>query len=107
VPLNPGFEHGLLDLDDGKVLEYLGMGRDRLELSAEKDSRWLLLGGAPFEEEIVMWWNFVGRSHPDIVRMREDWMAGDRFGVVTGFDGAPLPAPPMPATTLVPRGRKR
>jgi redox-sensitive bicupin YhaK (pirin superfamily) len=107
VPLNPEFEHGLLDLDDGKVLEYLGLGRDHLELTAERDSRWLLLGGVPFTEEIVMWWNFVGRSHDDIVRMREQWATGDRYGTVTGFDGAPLPAPPMPATTLVPRGRRR
>jgi redox-sensitive bicupin YhaK (pirin superfamily) len=107
VPLNPGFEHGLLDLDDGKVLEYLGSGRERLELTAEKNSRWLLLGGEPFPEEIVMWWNFVGRSHDDIVKMRQEWAAGDRYGNVIGFDGAPLPAPPMPATTLVPRGRTR
>ncbi len=107
ITLDPGFEHALLDLDDGMVLEYLGSGRDRLELNAEKDSRWLLLGGAPFEEEIVMWWNFVGRNHDDIVAMREQWMAGSRFGKVTSAGGEPLPAPPMPATTLVPRGRRR
>ena len=32
-----------------------------------------LLGGEPFEDDIVMWWNFVGRSHEEIVQAREDW----------------------------------
>jgi hypothetical protein len=50
-----------------------------------------------------MWWNFVGRDHDEIVRDREDWMAGDRFGKVAGFAGDPLPAPPMPVTRLLPR----
>ena len=67
----------------------------------------LLLGGEPFAEEIVMWWNFIGRSHDEIVADREDWMAGRRFGPVRGFDGAPLPAPELPTTPLKPRGRLR
>ena len=33
----------------------------------------MLLGGEPFEEEIVMWWNFIGRSHEEIVEQREAW----------------------------------
>ncbi len=107
MALRPDFEYGLLDLDDGKILEYLGTGRDELELTAEKDTRWLVVGGTPFQEQIVMWWNFVGRSHDDVVQMRREWSEGDRFGTVTGFGGAALPAPPMPATTLVPRGRTR
>ena len=75
--------------------------------------RFLLLGGEPFEEELVMWWNFIGRSHEDIVAARNDWMAAidaggnDRFPVVPGYDGDPLPAPPLPGTTLRPRPRAR
>lgn len=34
-------------------------------------------------------------------------MTGDRFGTVRGYDGAPIPAPVMPATPLKPRGRTR
>ena len=71
----------------------------------------MLLGGEPFEEEIVMWWNFIGRSHEEIVEQREAWN-GDglafeppRFGVVRDFDGDRLLAPPMPNTRLKPRGR--
>jgi hypothetical protein len=69
----------------------------------------LLLGGEPFDEEIVMWWNFVGRSHEEIVTFREDWeSASARFAPVTGgYAGGTLPAPPLPTTRLKPRGRMR
>lgn len=67
----------------------------------------MLLGGEPFEEELVMWWNFVGRSQEEITRAREDWMSGDRFGTVHGYDGPPIPAPALPDVALKPRGRVR
>lgn len=67
----------------------------------------MLLGGEPFEEELIMWWNFIGRTQKEIEQAREDWMAGSRFGEVRGYDGAPLPAPDMPATPLKARGRAR
>jgi quercetin 2,3-dioxygenase len=53
-----------------------------------------------------MWWNFIGRTH-DIAQAREDWMTGDRFCVVKGYDGAPLPVPELPNVPLKPRGRVR
>ncbi|MFI7642128.1 pirin family protein [Nonomuraea sp. NPDC049400] len=111
MPLSPGFEHGLLLLD-GAVeqvspgsLTYLPPGRSGLRLSGR--GRVLLIGGEPFGEEIVMWWNFVGRSHEEIAAFRKDWMEGEGFGSVEGFDGAPLPAPVLPGTRLKPRGRVR
>jgi len=116
LPVDPGFEHGVL-VDQGTVrvgatpvrraeLGYTGPGHATLELANESDgpARLLLLGGAPFEEEIVMWWNFVGRSHEDIVRAREEWRrASDRFGAVEGYDGHRLPAPELPNATIRPR----
>ena len=52
----------------------------------------MLLGGAPFGEQLVMWWNFVGRSHDDIAVYREQWQNhDDRFGAVDGYRG-PCPA---------------
>ncbi|WP_214111044.1 pirin family protein [Acrocarpospora catenulata] len=118
LPLTPGFEYALLALDGAAEVEgtsfgpgpliYLGAGRHELTLHARESARLLLLGGVPFEEEIVMWWNFVGRSHQEIVEFRENWMAEGRgFGQVAGFDGPPLPAPALPGTTLKPRGRER
>ncbi|MEW1842230.1 pirin family protein [Nonomuraea angiospora] len=111
VPLSPGFEHGVLLLDGAVArlgagsLVYLPPGRSALRLSGR--GRVLLIGGEPFGEEIVMWWNFVGRSHDEIAAFRKDWMEGEGFGAVEGFDGAPLPAPVLPTTRLKPRGRVR
>ncbi|WP_127357369.1 pirin family protein [Actinacidiphila soli] len=117
LPVNPDFEYAVLTmsgatdvdgvrLDPGSML-YLGCGRTELPLRALSDSGLLLLGGEPFDEKIVMWWNFIGRSHDDIAQARADWMTGSRFGAVTGYDGAPLPAPELPPVALKPRGRVR
>jgi len=117
LPLRPDFEYAVLGLSgtvavDGVELAagpllYLGCGRPDLGLRATRTARVLLLGGEPFDDRIVMWWNFVARGHDEIVRMRGDWMAGQVFGTVDGYAGERLPAPPMPATPLRPRGRHR
>ncbi|MEV6227881.1 pirin family protein [Saccharopolyspora shandongensis] len=117
LAVNPGFEHGLL-VDHGDVrmtdtllhpaeLGYAQAGTGTLTLANESDktARMVLLGGPPFEEEIVMWWNFIGRSHEDIVRAREDWAnSSDRFGVVEGYSGDRLPAPVLPNAIIAARG---
>lgn len=117
LPLEPDFEYGVLAMSGevhvdgvpvlpGSML-YLGCGRTELPLRAESDAGLMLLGGEPFAEEIIMWWNFVGRSQAEIEQAREDWMEGARFGEVKGYDGASLPAPTLPAVPLKPRGRVR
>lgn len=118
LDIEPAFEHGVLvDLgpvvvDDTELkpaeLGYLASGRDRVVLAnpGPEPARLMLLGGEPFGEEIVMWWNFVGRSHEEIVEFREAWESGsDRFGRVEGYDGQPqrIPAPPMPNVRIRPR----
>ena len=117
LPLEPDFEYAVLSMSgeahvDGVPLQpgsmlYLGCGRSELPLRAESDAGLMLLGGEPFEEELIMWWNFIGRSHEEIAEARSDWMTGARFGEVTGYDGAPLPAPELPPVPLKPRGRVR
>jgi quercetin 2,3-dioxygenase len=121
LDLDPGFEHGVL-VDVGHVslgeqevkpaeLAYLGPGRTRLRLQCHDEARVIVIGGPPFGEEIMMWWNFVGRTHEEIVGFREEWQAQvhrdgkvvtdsstvnpGRFGVVDQ-PIAPLPAPTMP-----------
>jgi quercetin 2,3-dioxygenase len=89
-------------------LAYHGPGRSTVALANPSAgvARVLLLGGVPFDEELVMWWNFVGRSHQDIVAYRELWEHHDaRFGDVQGYQGSVsrLPAPPLPNVTLRPR----
>lgn len=124
VPLEPSFEHGVL-VDSGVVtvagvdvppahLAYLCPGRESVEVTAGPGgpARLLLLGGEPLGEEIVMWWNFIGRSHEDVVAARAEWQRDvidgqdpdGRFGTVHGFDGNALPAPALPTVRLKPRG---
>jgi redox-sensitive bicupin YhaK (pirin superfamily) len=118
LEVDPGFEHGVL-LDQGSVevagtalavadLAFQAADRDRLELvnRGQSPARVVLLGGPPFPEQLVMWWNFVGRSHEDIAAYRQMWENDDgRFGAVQGYQGAVsrLPAPPLPNATLRPR----
>jgi redox-sensitive bicupin YhaK (pirin superfamily) len=118
IDVDPAFEHGVL-CDSGTValsgtplavadLGYQGPGRPALHLRnvGDQPARVVLLGGAPFTEELLMWWNFVGRNHDEIVRYRQLWDDADgRFGAVEGYRGAVtrLPAPPLPATRLRPR----
>jgi len=116
--VDPAFEHGIL-VDTGDVavagtrvgqaeLGYLRPGTSSLELVTPSNApaRLLLLGGTPFDEEILMWWNFVGRTHEEIVEYRGAWQAeSDQFGQVEGYAGTPsrLPAPELPAVRIKPR----
>ncbi|TDC18906.1 pirin family protein [Streptomyces sp. 8K308] len=116
LAVDPEFEHGVL-VDQGVVrvaeqplaateLGYLDIGERELTLvnEVEAPARLILLGGPPFGEEIVMWWNFIGRDHADIVRAREEWeRAAERFGAVEGYAGERLPAPALPNATITPR----
>ena len=113
VPLEPAYEYAVLALDpsatvDGEPLRpgallYLGQHRDRLDVSGPL----FLIGGEPLEEDLLMWWNFVARTHEEIVAAREDWTAGRRFGTVHGYPGDRIPAPALPTTRLLPRHRNR
>ncbi|MET7548679.1 pirin family protein [Streptomyces sp. NPDC005479] len=117
LPLAPDFEYAVLSMSgeaevDGVSLQpgsmlYLGCGRSELPLRATSDAGLMLLGGEPFEEEIVMWWNFIGRSHEEIEEARRGWMESSRFGEVKGYDGDRLAAPELPPVALKPRGRVR
>lgn len=117
LPLEPDFEYAVLamsgevDVDGVTVLPgsmlYLGCGRRELPLRAASAAGLMLLGGEPFEERLLMWWNFVGRTQEEIRRAREQWMSGDRFGTVEGYEGPALAAPELPDLPLKPRGRLR
>jgi redox-sensitive bicupin YhaK (pirin superfamily) len=122
VAVDATFEHGLLvdsgePLVNGSVvrrseLAYLPPGTTSIAISTGAEPlRALLIGGEPLGEQIVMWWNFIGRTHEEIVQFRREWQAeviadGDengRFGRVRGYDGRALPAPELPNVRLRPR----
>jgi quercetin 2,3-dioxygenase len=107
MPLHPRFEYGAIALSgtaqmDGESLSvgtftYFGRGRSNVTLTASAPARILLLGGEPFEEEIMMWWNFVGRSRAELTRACQEWNTGlGPFGTVHGYRGARLAAPLPP-----------
>lgn len=119
VPLVPGFEHAVLVLDGSlevagtphapSGLLYLGDGRASVHLRSQTGARILLLGGAPFAHDLVMWWNFVGRNHADIAQARADWESpdrADRFGLVQRHGDLRIPAPELPNIRLQPRRRQ-
>ena len=130
LPLRGDFEHGVLALTGGLAVDgtpvpaghlaYASTGTSSVRLtagagSADETVTALLLGGPPFEEALVMWWNFVGRSHDEIAEARATWQAEREapederptFGLVAGHEGFTLPAPELPNATLRARPRHR
>jgi hypothetical protein len=90
-------------------LRVLPPGVDGIELATAGAGTVVLLGGTPFTDDLVMWWNFIGRSHEEVAAARADWeavasgAAAARYGTVDGHDGARIPAPELPGVRLTPR----
>ena len=105
LPLDHSFEHAALLMTgdaeiDGQPIDptgiwYLGIGRSRVEFKSTTGGRVLLLGGPPFPEKILMWWNFVARTPEEIAQARSDWQTQQRFGEVEAYRGPRLHAPPL------------
>ena len=105
VGLNPTYEHALLVLNgdcsleglrlEERTLYYLGTRRSDMALKSTAGSRVLLVGGPPFPETILMWWNFVARTPEEIAEARADWETHRRFGDVAAYRGPRLSAPEL------------
>jgi redox-sensitive bicupin YhaK (pirin superfamily) len=105
IPLEPSFEHAVAVLHGGarlgdavagpNQLVYIGAGPDGVHLDLMDGSRVLLLGGRPFTEEILMWWNFVARDRSEMEQASADWGASnERFGTVAStLDRIAAPRP--------------
>jgi hypothetical protein len=105
LPLEPAFEYGVSVLHGGVRMAgseaspnqfvYLGSGCRGVQLDLADSSRVLVLGGEPFAEDIVMWWNFVARDRAELARAQADWETqGERFGdVASTLDRIPAPRP--------------
>ena len=115
LPVREDFDYAVVAVDGPAVvtgaliapglLAHLPAGLSEIRLSpagGRKYARFFVLGGAPFGERLLMWWNFVGRSGQEVAQAREDWVAG-RFPEVHGYPGESLAAPPLPSDPLKPR----
>lgn len=110
VPLEPTHEYALAVLRgsvtaEGQVLSvgqlgYLGIGRDEVGIAAAVDSIVLLVGGEPFDEEVLMWWNYVARTRSEMVEAHNSWVDDDgRFGTVASpLDRVVVDGPPWRST---------
>ncbi len=106
LPLRPDWEYALVVLEGelavgdqplapGK-LGYLGEDRDELPIDVREPTRALLLGGEPFPDPIIMWWNFVARTQDEVEAAWRAWQAEDvdRYGrVESPLDRIPAKAP--------------
>ena len=113
LALQPDFEYGVMVLRGqaevageavaiGELL-YLPPGRTELALRCSAAAQVLLLGGRPFGEPIMVWWNFVARTHEEIQQAADDWNAGQRFGTVrAGSTAQPLTPPSLDGVHLRP-----
>ena len=108
LPLDPAFEYGVI-VTRGKAqvagvalspgaLAYLPAGHSEATVvTGAGDAGLVLVGGEPFPEQTLMWWNFVGRSKEELARASRDWNAGVSYlGEVTGTDMPRLVAPLPP-----------
>jgi len=111
APLDPAFEHAILVLDgaaavDGEPavpdeLVYLGTGRPSITLACERAARVMLIGGKPFAEEVLLWWNFAGRTTDELREAVTDWNSGhSRFGEVRGSPSPRVAAPSLRGISL-------
>lgn len=118
LKLNSEFEYGFMPAEGSITIGdetastssviYRAAGENEITIRADQDAIILMLGGKPFGEKILMWWNFIGRSNEEIVQARNDWnnraeLNNQRFTDFEDSIGGWIPAPEMPNVTLQPR----
>lgn len=106
VPADPAYEHAVIALEgvveiEGNALAadqvaYLGTGRESIPLKARGSARLILLGGVPFEEPVLMWWNYVARTREEIIRAHKDWSARSERFKLPDSSLAPIDVGPPP-----------
>jgi hypothetical protein len=116
MALRPEFEHAVLCLRgaaqlDGEPIEpgtlfYAAPGRTQLQLACDASAQLLLIGGLPFDEALLIWWNFVARTQAEIEQAAADWNAGRRFGELPGTRLPRVPAPDLAGLKLKARSNR-
>ena len=110
LPLRADFEYAAIVLRGAATLAgealapgewlYFAPGREALDVRCEAEAQWLLLGGVPFEEPLIIWWNLVARTQAEIESALADWNAGRFTPVRAGSSAQPLAAPSLAGVQL-------
>jgi redox-sensitive bicupin YhaK (pirin superfamily) len=105
LELSADFEHAIMMVEGSmraseQAIEIggmydLGKGRTRLEFQCVGHVRFMVIGGAPFGEEILMWWNLVAREQSEIKEALDHWNTGTYFDTVPAYKGERLKAPEL------------
>ena len=105
TPLNKDFEYGVAVLTGNAAINgeqigpgtllYLGKNRDQITIETSEASQIILIGGEPFDEEIMLYWNFVARNKDEVLESIRLWHETEHFGQVTGYEGPALEAPKL------------
>jgi redox-sensitive bicupin YhaK (pirin superfamily) len=92
LPAERSFEYAIVPLQGGVEVEgrtaepghlvYLGPGRSEIRMRGRDSTRAVLVGGVPFEEPILMWWNYVARTRQEISAAHQDWTSRDERFIV-------------------------
>ncbi len=64
-----------------------------MHFEIQKGSRILIVGGEPFKEDILIWWNFVARTEEEMMEGVKQWENHAAFGEVKGYLGDRLTPP--------------
>lgn len=110
LPLHAAFEHAVLCLrgrarvdaqpvEPGTLL-VSDPGRAAVALACDGPAQLLLIGGVPWRQPPLIWWNFVARTPDEIAQAAADWNAGRRFGEVPGTTLPRVPAPDAAALRI-------
>ncbi len=116
MPLRNDFEYGFLVLKghaqvDAETIEsgtllYLQEGAESVALHLTSGSELLVVGGVPFDEKLLVWWNFVARTQEELEAAVHDWNNDViRFPAVHGSPAQKLTAPELTGLKLRPRDR--
>lgn len=112
LDLDPDWEYGIL-VDTGTIqigtekyftghTAFIPTGTGKVELTPQNKCRLMLIGGAPFDERPLLWWNFVARTHEEIVEALTNWKERKGYGDDSTWPGTALEAPELRGK-LIPR----
>jgi redox-sensitive bicupin YhaK (pirin superfamily) len=78
---------------DVGMLAHLPVGTGSITLSSAGPGRFFVIGGVPFDERLIMWWTFVGRTTEEIVTARNAWATGNsaKCAAIAEIRCPPLP----------------